>query len=122
MKKGDIIVIFTLIVVFCLSFIYISNSFITTGDKYISVQVNGEEIKQITFGNEKKVYPIRTSFGLNILEVDNESVRVIEASCPDKLDVKFGKINKVGQAIICMPNRLVIQIKSRKTNDLDVVN
>lgn len=54
MKKGDIIVIFTLIVVFCLSFIYISNSFITTGDKYISVQVNGEEIKQITFGNEKK--------------------------------------------------------------------
>ena len=55
MKKGDIIVIFTLIVVFCLSFIYISNSFITTGDKYISVQVNGEEIKQITFGNEKKV-------------------------------------------------------------------
>lgn len=122
MKKGDIIVIFTLIVVFCLSFIYISNSFITTGDKYISVQVNGEEIKQITFGNEKKVYPIRTSFGLNILEVDNESVRVIEASCPDKLDVKFGKIDKVGQAIICMPNRLVIQIKSRKTNDLDVVN
>lgn len=122
MKKGDIIVIFTLIVVFCLSFIYIINSFITTGDKYISVQVNGEEIKQITFGNEKKVYPIRTSFGLNILEVDNESVRVIEASCPDKLDVKFGKINKVGQAIICMPNRLVIQIKSRKTNDLDVVN
>ena len=122
MKKGDIIVIFTLIVVFCLSFIYISNSFITTGDKYISVQVNGEEIKQITFGNEKKVYPIRTSFGLNILEVDNESVRVIEASCPDKLDVKFGKINKVGQAIICMPNRLVIQIKSRKTNGLDVVN
>ena len=122
MKKGDIIVIFTLIVVFCLSFIYISNSFITTGDKYISVQVNGEEIKQITFGNGKKVYPIRTSFGLNILEVDNESVRVIEASCPDKLDVKFGKINKVGQAIICMPNRLVIQIKSRKTNDLDVVN
>ena len=122
MKKGDIIVIFTLIVVFCLSFIYISNSFITTGDKYISVQVNGEEIKQINFGNEKKVYPIRTSFGLNILEVDNESVRVIEASCPDKLDVKFGKINKVGQAIICMPNRLVIQIKSRKTNDLDVVN
>ncbi|EGL38943.1 hypothetical protein HMPREF9126_0248 [Parvimonas sp. oral taxon 110 str. F0139] len=122
MKKGDIIVIFTLIVVFCLSFIYISNSFITTGDKYISVQVNGEEIKQIIFSNEKKVYPIRTSFGLNILEVDNESVRVIEASCPDKLDVKFGKINKVGQAIICMPNRLVIQIKSRKTNDLDVVN
>ena len=92
-------------------------------DEYATIsQVNGEEIKQITFGKEKKVYPIRTSFGLNILEVDNDGVRVIEASCPDKLDVKFGKINKVGQAIICMPNRLVIQIKSRQNNDLDVVN
>ena len=111
MKKGDIIVIFTLIIIFCFSFVYINKSFITTEDKYISVQVNGEEIN-----------PIRTSFGLNILEVDNDGVRVIEASCPDKLDVKFGKINKVGQAIICMPNRLVIQIKSRQNNDLDVVN
>ena len=62
MKKGDIIVIFTLIIIFCFSFVYINKSFITTEDKYISVQVNGEEIKQITFGNEKKVYPIRTSF------------------------------------------------------------
>ena len=97
---------------------------ISTIDRVTSgnIKVNGEEIKQITFGKEKKVYPIRTSFGLNILEVDNDGVRVIEASCPDKLDVKFGKINKVGQAIICMPNRLVIQIKSRQNNDLDVVN
>ena len=56
------------------------------------------------------------------MEVDKDSVRVIEASCPDKLDVKFGKIQKVGQSIICMPNRLVIQIKSRSKNDLDVIN
>lgn len=122
MKKGDIVVIFSLIIIFFFSFVYINKSFITTEDKYISVQVNGEEIKQITFGNEKKVYPIRTSFGINVLEVDNDGVRVIEANCPDKLDVKFGKISKVGQAIICMPNRLVIQIKSRQNNDLDVVN
>ncbi|KXB67644.1 hypothetical protein HMPREF3181_00244 [Parvimonas sp. KA00067] len=122
MKKGDFILIFTLLVIFCFSFVYINKSFVSTEDKYISVQVNGEEIKQITFGNKKNIYPIRTSFGLNILEVDKDGVRVIEASCPDKLDVKFGKISKVGQAIICMPNRLVIQIKSRQNNDLDVVN
>ena len=72
---------------------------------------------------KKKVYPIRTSFGLNILEVDEFGVRVIEASCPDKLDVKFGKIDKVGQAIICLPNRLVVEIKSNSDiNELDVVN
>lgn len=122
MKKGDIIVIFCLVVIFSFSLVLINKSFITTTDKYISVQVNGEEIKQITFSNEKKVYPIRTTFGINILEVNEDGVRVIEANCPDKLDVKFGRIDKVGQAIICIPNRLVIQIKSRQNNDLDVVN
>ena len=122
MKEGDIIVIFCLVVIFSFSLVLINKSFITTTDKYISVQVNGEEIKQITFSKEKKVYPIRTTFGINILEVNEDGVRVIEANCPDKLDVKFGRIDKVGQAIICIPNRLVIQIKSRQNNDLDVVN
>lgn len=122
MKKGDIIVIFCLVVIFSFSLVLINKSFITTTDKYISVQVNGEEIKKITFSKEKKVYPIRTTFGINILEVNEDGVRVIEANCPDKLDVKFGRIDKVGQAIICIPNRLVIQIKSRQNNDLDVVN
>lgn len=123
MKKGDFILIFSLLGVFIISFFYINSKFFYSNDKYISVQVNGKEIKKITFGNEKKVYPIRTSFGLNILEVDEFGVRVIEASCPDKLDVKFGKIDKVGQAIICLPNRLVIEIKSNSDiNELDVVN
>lgn len=122
MKKGDIILIFCLVVIFSFSLILINKSFITTTDKYISVQVNGEEIKKITFSKEKKVYPIRTTFGINILEVSEDGIRVIEANCPDKLDVKFGRIDKVGQAIICIPNRLVIQIKSRQNNDLDVVN
>lgn len=123
MKKGDFILIFSLLGVFIISFFYINSKFFYSNDKYISVQVNGREIKKITFGNEKKVYPIRTSFGLNILEVDEFGVRVIEASCPDKLDVKFGKIDKVGQAIICLPNRLVVEIKSNSDiNELDVVN
>lgn len=123
MKKGDFILIFSLLGVFTISFFYINSKFFYSNDKYISVQVNGREIKKITFGNEKKVYPIRTSFGLNILEVDEFGVRVIEASCPDKLDVKFGKIDKVGQAIICLPNRLVVEIKSNSDiNELDVVN
>ena len=122
MKKGDIILIFCLVVIFSFSLILINKSFITTTDKYISVQVNGEEIKKITFSKEKKVYPIRTTFGINILEVSEDGIRVIEANCPDTLDVKFGRIDKVGQAIICIPNRLVIQIKSRQNNDLDVVN
>ena len=82
MKKGDFVLIVFLLFIFTCGFFYTNSRYFHSDDKYISVRVNGKEIKQITFGNEKKIYPIRTSFGLNILEVDKDSVRVIEASCP----------------------------------------
>lgn len=122
MKKGDYIVISLLLTIFIVLSVKINSSYIDTDDKYVSVQVNGEEIKQITISEELKTYPIRTSFGLNVLQIKNKKVKIIEASCPDKIDVKFGEIDKVGQSIICMPNRLIIQIKSNKPNELDVVN
>ena len=122
MKKGDYIVISLLLTLFIVLSVKINSSYIDTDDKYVSVQVNGEEIKQITISEELKTYPIRTSFGLNVLQIKNKKVKIIEASCPDKIDVKFGEIDKVGQSIICMPNRLIIQIKSNKPNELDVVN
>lgn len=122
MKRGDFILIIILLLFFGGSFMYMRNSFVDTESKYISVQVNGKEIRKIKFGIGKNSYPIRTNFGLNVLEVDNVSVRIIEASCPDKLDVKFGRISKVGQAIVCLPNRLIIEIKSDKVSEVDVVN
>lgn len=122
MKRGDFILIFAFLLLFGGWFFYIQNSFVETNSKYISVQVNGREIKKIKFGVGKSKYPIRTEYGINVLEVDESGVRVIEANCPDKLDVKFGKVNKVGQSIVCLPNRLVIEIKSDSENEIDVVN
>lgn len=122
MKKGDFLLIFTLLFLLVGAFFYVQNSFVESNSKFISVQVNGKEIRKIKFGVGKNQYPIRTNFGLNILEVDEEGVRVIEASCPDKLDVKFGKISRVGQSIVCLPNRLVIEVKSDRNNEIDVIN
>lgn len=122
MKRGDFVLIFVLLFLFAGSFFYIKKGFVETNSKYISVQVNGREIKKIKFGVGKSKYPIRTEFGINVIEVDETGVRVIEANCPDKLDVKFGKINKAGQSIVCLPNRLVIEIRSDVDNEIDVVN
>ena len=68
MKKGDYIVISLLLTIFIVLSVKINSSYIDTDDKYVSVQVNGEEIKQITISEELKTYPIRTSFGLNVLQ------------------------------------------------------
>lgn len=121
-KKADFILIFTLLFVFAFSFFYLQNSFLESTSKYVSIQVNGKEIKKFKFGLESQRFPIRTEFGINIVNIERDGVSVIEANCPDKLDVKVGKIKNVGQTIVCLPNRLVIEIKSDYEIEVDVVN
>ena len=125
MTKWVIIVILTIFILSISLFFIISLNNLDQGGKYISIQIAGVEERKITFNNtsEKNEYDIKSKFGSNTIEVNKGKVRVIEASCPDKLDVKQGYIKNVGEIIVCMPNNLIIEIKSDKNiNDIDTVN
>ncbi len=117
---------YLIVVVLLLSFvgIYFVKYYSTNGgNKYISIQVDGEEIKKISFGANMvgKTIDIETKFGYNKIEIGDGKVRVIEADCPDKLDVKQGWISNQGEVIVCLPNRMVVEIKSEK-NSIDEVD
>ena len=51
---------------------------------------------------------------------DNE-IRMLQSSCPDKICVHHSAISDTGENIICLPHKLVIEIKGGKENDLDGV-
>ncbi|NLJ98991.1 MAG: NusG domain II-containing protein [Tissierellia bacterium] len=113
MTKGDKILIVSIVIFSILSLIYIKNFAFTNEENYISIQVDGEEIKKVIFDKKLigKTMPIETEFGYNLIEIGDQKVRVIDADCPDKLDVKQGYISKSGEVIVCLPNKLVIEIK-----------
>lgn len=116
LTKGDKILIVAVIIINVISLWLVKNVAFNQDSKYISVQVNGEEIKRITFDKNMvgKQIPIETEYGYNLIEIGDGKVRVIEADCPDKLDVKQGYISRVGEVIVCLPNRLVIEIKGAR--------
>lgn len=104
---------------------YIRKQGLSNKDKYVSIQVNGIEIKKIIFDNSiiGKTIPIETEHGFNLIEVGDKEIRVIEASCPDQIDVKQGYISRIGETIVCLPNRMVIEIKGVDTVDgIDMMN
>lgn len=113
LTKGDKILIVSIVIFSILSLIYIKNFAFTNEENYISIQVDGEEIKKVIFDKKLigKTMPIETEFGYNLIEIGDQKVRVIDADCPDKLDVKQGYISKSGEVIVCLPNKLVIEIK-----------
>lgn len=119
MTRGDKLLILVIIIISLTSLGFIGKKGIGYSDKYISVQVNGEEYKKITFDKSMigKKIPIETEFGYNVLEIGDEEVRVVEASCPDELDVKQGSISESGEIIVCLPNRLIIEIKGTEETE-----
>lgn len=123
-SRGDKILVLILLIISISLYAFIAIRSGTNKKLYISIQVNGKEIKKISLaGSEKKKYLIETEFGKNIIEYDEDSVRVIEASCPDKLDVLQGAIRKSGEVIVCLPNRLIVElIGGEVDDDVDIIN
>lgn len=125
MTKADKALIVLLIILSAVSFAYINRYAFSGMDKYISVQVNGKEIKRIEY--DKKLIghtiPVQTEYGYNLIKIGDERVRVIEADCPDKIDVKQGYISRIGETIVCLPNKMVIEIKGKRDkDDIDMMN
>lgn len=126
LKIGDYLIVAIIVAISVAIFIYstgrLNNNAIS---KSVSIQINGKEIERIVFSNEligtTKI--IETEFGRNVLEFGDGMVRSIEADCPDQIDVLQGYISNVGETIVCLPNRMVVEIiDNRDVDDVDVVN
>ena len=125
MTKGDKLLIILVIVLSFSAMGYIRLQAFSKNEKYISIQVSGDEVKRIILDSKllgEKI-PIESQYGYNLIELGEDKVRVIEADCPDKIDVKQGWISGIGETIVCLPNRMVIEIKGiEKDTEIDVIN
>ncbi len=110
MTFADRVVGITLLLISLLVILF--QGFITSGEgiKHIDITVNGELYGRYEFSDKVKTVNVQTEFGENTVKINENSVWIEDASCPDKLDVKMGKIEKVGQMLVCLPNRLMVEI------------
>ena len=89
----------------------------------VKVTVDGQ-----TFGtyslDKNQTIEIKTEKGYNLVVIENGTVRVEEASCPDGVCSSHRPIRFSGASIICLPNKVVVSIEN-KENDrggLDIVS
>ncbi len=85
----------------------------------VLITLNGKEYAAYRFSEieEDITLEISSEYGSNTVVVTKEGAYVKAASCEDKLDVKMGKISRAGQMIVCLPNRLMIEIIGGGTVD-----
>ena len=59
--------------------------------------------------------------GQNKVQRIGRRVRVLQADCPDQLCVRQGWIEKAGDQLLCIPNRLLVEIRSKGADVIDTV-
>lgn len=87
---------------------------------YVVVTVDNEQVG---------VYPLDEDLELrigdethyNILVIKDGAAQITEASCPDKLCVHQGRAGYGGQSIICLPNKVVVEIVGGEQSPYDAV-
>lgn len=124
-KKWDLIIIGILI---CLSFIPELVFGIVMGKNYngtyAEVTVDGKLYKKILLSEHRgeDQINVETKYGYNLIDIKDQSIRIIDADCRDKICVKSGYISKTGESLVCLPHKLMIEIKSNDNqNDVDVI-
>ena len=118
MRKNDIILAAALIVIAALIwlFIYMARS----EGAYVTVTVNGEVFGQYPLDTDAEIR-IGDGESYNLFIIKDGSAEIAEASCPDKLCVNQGKISFDGQSIICLPNKVVVEVRGGEKSDYDAV-
>jgi hypothetical protein len=56
-----------------------------------------------------------------VINISDGYARIAEADCPDKLCVKDGMISKPGQSLVCLPNKVVVEVKGVRDTETDDV-
>ncbi len=121
MKKNDIILIVVLLAVSLvfgvgLNFYKKSN---TQNQPMARVTIDGNEYGIYPL-NEDRIEKIELSNGsYNVLEIKDGAARIIEASCPDQICVMHSHIEYSHEAIVCLPNKVVVEIINGEENDID---
>lgn len=89
------------------------------GEPELEITVDGEVYG--TYSLEKdQVIEIQDT---NICEIKDGKVKMTEASCPDHVCIRQGTIDAPGETVVCLPNKVVLEIASKdgEEDGLDAV-
>lgn len=117
MKKKDFLLILLILVI--AGAVWSVNSLYNTGmGGKLCISVDNQEYGLFSL-SENQVIAIGDT---NECQIKDGKVTMIYADCPDHVCVNSSAISKNGQTIICMPNKVVLEIIAADTDDqIDVI-
>ncbi len=97
--------------------------YLSTAQKEAVLRIyqKGEFIGEYDLSQSQTIPVTGMEDSYNLVLIEDGTVRVTDADCPDQLCMKQRSISKNGESIICLPHKLVLQIHAKEEGTLDAV-
>lgn len=112
------IIIISAILLFSVGLLLVSLLSKEVGNTVV-VEINGKTVATYSL-NQNGEYSLNG--GTNVLVIEDGKAYLNYSNCPDHTCEKTGKIQYVGQSIICLPNKIAITIKGEAEGGVDFVS
>ncbi len=115
-KKNDVVLIIVILCV-ALSSLFLYIKFGREDAAKVVVTVDGKVKGTYSLLDYMEVEVGET----NTFVIENREVKMKEANCPDQICVHHKAISKNKETIVCLPNKVVIEITTGEEAELDSV-
>ena len=119
MKSNKIYIVVVIVLVFELVMLVWQN--IRSKDNTVAEIVSdGEVVNTIDLSDIDEAYEfeVRNESGYNKIRAEKGRIAVVEADCPDKVCMNPKHIEKPGQSLVCLPHKVMIEIKGMAEDDI----
>lgn len=103
MKKGDIIIIISVALALVISIAWLI--IFSKQGSTVTIKQNNEIVYSESIGKDNTV-----TLDGNTVIIEDGFVYMLNASCKNQVCVNTGKISKKGESIICLPNKVTVEI------------
>lgn len=114
MTIGDKVLILILSLITVLSFYLVKTIFPAGVEASIKVEERSLGPYPLT---EDRILEIKGPLGHTEIEIKNGKIRIKKAPCRDKICIKQGWISSSGESLICLPNRVMVNITGEARYD-----
>ncbi|MBQ1901761.1 MAG: NusG domain II-containing protein [Lachnospiraceae bacterium] len=118
-RKDIIFISILLLISGCL---FLMNRFLLLkqGDK-IQITVGDKLYGEYSLANDQDIPIVIHGEVTDTVTIKDGSAYMSEASCPDRLCMKMGKISKDQETIVCLPYKIVVTVVSEEESDYDSI-
>lgn len=121
LKKGDIIICIALLLFSVLGLFL--PAFHAGNGAMVVVSINGISYTEVSLSKDQTVEIKGNDDSVcNIIAIQDGQARMLSATCLNQVCVRQSSISATNETIICLPNKVIIEVTSSIDNQIDSVS